>query len=277
MRRALLAAQLLLLAVGLSACGGGDTLSLDPVAEAATRTAEAGSSRVEFTVTMQVAGENVRMNGSGSFDYTRPRGSLAYRMQVPQLGDVRMELRLLGEKLYLRLPAQAGPQLPAGKEWLGLDLGASLEQLGLGGFDLSQQQDPARTLQLLRAASDGVEERGTAVVRGVETTRYTGTLDFRKALETGLDELGLPPAERQRAQESFETMLEQVDAATLPFEVSIDGDGLVRRMDLDATMAIEGELVRMNVRTDYFDFGVDVDVEAPPAAAVLDVTGEIGP
>ena len=41
------------------------------------------------------------------------------------------------------------------------------------------------------------------------------------------------------------------------------------------TPAIEGEQVKMSIAMDYFDFGVDVDVQAPPADAVLDVTDGI--
>ena len=33
----------------------------------------------------------------------------------------------------------------------------------------------------------------------------------------------------------------------------------------------------MAMRMDYFDFGVDVDVEAPPAGDVSDVTGLLQP
>ena len=179
--------QVVALAVGLTACGG-DALALDPVASAATKTVESGSSRVEFTIAAKAAGQSVDMTGSGLFDYRRPRGAVTYRMQLPGVGNVSMEMRMLGTKLYLRLPQEVvGPALPNGKPWFGLDLDKSLRQAGLGSLDFTQQQDPAQTLQYLRAASSGVKESGSATVRGVETTRYVGRLDFRKALDAGLD------------------------------------------------------------------------------------------
>ena len=111
-RRVLLSLQLVVLAVGLTACGG-DALSLDPVASAATKTVESGSSRVEFEVAMKAAGESVEMTGSGAFDYAGPRGTVTYRMQIPCVGDVSMDMRMLGTKLYLRLPQEiAGAALP---------------------------------------------------------------------------------------------------------------------------------------------------------------------
>jgi hypothetical protein len=275
--RVVFAVQLAALAVGLSACGG-DALSLDPVASAATKTAASGSSRVEFTIALKVPGETINMNGSGLFDYRDPRGSLTYNMQVPGLGDVRMDMRMVGTKMFLRMPRElAGEGLPNGKEWLGFDLGKSLEQAGLGSLDFAQQQDPAQTLQLLRAASADVKKAGAAVVKGVDTTRYVGRMDFRKALDVGLDELGLSAAEREKAQKGMNWMLDQLGAKSVPFEVYVDGDGLLRRMKMDMSMTIEGERLAAAMQMDYFDFGVDVDVQAPPARSVFDVTGQLQP
>ena len=67
MRRVLVALQVVALAVGLTACGG-DARALDPVASAATKTVESGSSRVEFTIAAKAAGQSIDMTGSGLFD-----------------------------------------------------------------------------------------------------------------------------------------------------------------------------------------------------------------
>lgn len=277
MRRVLLAVQLLVLTAGLSACGG-DTLSLDPVASAATKTAESGSSRVGFAIAMKVAGESIHMSGSGAFDFREPRGSLTYRMELPELGDVRMDMRLVGAKLYLRLPKElTGAIAPGGKQWLGIDLGASLERAGLSGLDFTQQQDPAQALRFLRAASADVKEAGSATVKGVRTTRYVGRLDLRRALDQGLDRLELPEAERQKARAGMEAMLDQLGSNGLPFEVFVGADGLLRRLTMDLRLKMGGESIGMAVRMDYFDFGVEVDVEAPPARDVFDATGLLRP
>jgi hypothetical protein len=277
MRRVLLALQVVALAVGLTACGG-DALALDPVASAATKTVESGSSRVAFTISMDVAGESFDMTGSGAFDYEKARGEATYRMQVPMLGEVGMDMRMVGTKVFVRLPeALAGAGMTGGKEWASVDLGTSLEHSALGSLDLTQQQDPAQTLQYLRAASTGVKEGGSATVRGVETTRYTGRLDFRKALDAGLEKLELSPAERQRARAGMKWMLDQLGANGVPFEVFVDGDGLLRRMTMHMNMTVEGEEMSMKMLMDYFDFGVDVNVQAPPARDVYDASGLLRP
>lgn len=277
MRRVLLSLQLVLLAVGLTACGG-DVLSLDPAASAATKTVEAGSSRVEFRIAMKAAGQSIDMTGSGAFDYRKPSGELTYRMQLPMVGPVSMDLRMVGTKLYLRLPREiAGAALPNGKPWFAVDLAKSFEQAGLGSLDFTKQQDPAQSLQLLRAASSDVKEVGHANVRGVPTTRYAGKMDFRKALDAGLDRLELPQAEREKARGEIQKMLEQLGSASLPFEVFVDGDGLLRRMTMYMSMKIQSERMSMRMSMDYFDFGVKVDVEAPPAADVTDVSSLLQP
>ena len=272
MRRVLFAAQLTALVVGLVGCGG-DTLSLDPVADAATKTANSGSSRIEFTMAIKFARESIELNGSGVSDYRRSRGSLTYQMDIPGLGEVRIDLRVVGTKMFMRLPDGLGAGLTNGKEWLGFDVGKPLKQAGLGNFDFTRQQDPAQALRYLRAASTDVREAGSAEVKGVETTRYLGRLDFRKALEVGLDELGLSAADRERAREGMETLLDQVGSDSVPFEVFVDGDGLVRRMKTDMSMTVAGERRTLAMQMDYFDFGVDVDVNAPPARSVLDLSG----
>ena len=243
MRTLLLSLQLLALAVGLTACGS-DTLSLDPVASAAAKTVESGSSRVEFTASMKAAGESIDMSGSGAFDYRRSRGQATYRMQLPMLGDVSMEMRMVGTKVFLRLPQAVTGGMTGGKEWIGIDVGKALEQAGLGSLDFTQQQDPAQTLQYLRPRVPASREAGNATVRGVETTRYTGRLDFRKALDAGIDGLELPAAERQRARQGMQRMFDQLGANGVPFEVFVDDDGLLRRMTMDfMNMAIEPAVV----------------------------------
>ena len=278
MRRVLLALQLVALTVGLTACGG-DVLSVDPAASAATKTIEAGSSRMDMRIRMTFAGESVAMSGSGLFDYEQARGAFSYRMQIPELGAVRMELRMLDGKLYLRMPTEiAGAALPGGKQWFALDLGAAMTQAGLGSLDLTgPQQDPAQALQYLRAASTDVKKAGRATVRGVATTRYTGRLDFRAALDAGLDKLELSAAERAQARAAMQSLVDQLDRDSIPYTVFVDEDGLLRRLTMDMAMAVQGERVSMTTSADYFDFGVDVRVEAPPATEVTDAAGLLQP
>jgi hypothetical protein len=271
-RSAALLSLLAVLAAGCGAAGTTDSAAPDPVARAASRTAAVGSSRVEFTLSMRGGGQSFDAKGSGAFEYARPHGFLTFEMTLPEVGDVRMDMRLVDKKVFVRLPAVAGQALPAGKEWLGLDLEKSLQQQGLGTLDFTRQQDPSQLLRYLRAASEGVTEAGYDEVRGVPVIRYTGRLDLRKAIDAGLDELGRTEAEREQARKGIETMLEQLGTPTMPFEVFIGDDGLLRRLTLTMSMQVQGQRLELSTQMDYFDFGVPVVVTAPPAATVHDVT-----
>jgi hypothetical protein len=276
MRRALLAVQLVALAVGLAGCGG-DTLSLDPVADAATKTTQAGSSRVAFQMTMKGGAQTFSFDAEGIFAYDEQRGSLTMDLSsvVPGSGEAVIELRMLDSMLYMRMPdvlAGSGV-LPQGKRWIGFDLDKTLEAAGLGPLDLSQlQQDPSETLGLLRASSTEVEKAGKADVRGVETTRYTASLDLRKAIEATAGELGLSKQQTQELRRAAETLMEQAGVARVPVDVFVDDAGLLRRMAMNISTSIDGKRVAMKMLTDYFDFGVEVDVHAPPAGQVFDLT-----
>ena len=251
-------------------CGSKDVLTLDPAADAATKTAAAGSSRVEFSVDVNMAGRSIDLTGAGAFDYDEHRGDLSFRTGVPLLGDLR--LLTVGEKVYLQLPTSLLGGLTHGKSWLGLDADKALESQGLGNIDPTQGQDPAQLLQFLRAASSGVRETGSAVVRGVETTRYAGALDVRKALDAGLDRLELEPLEREAARRGLEQLLAETGSEKLPFQVFVDEDGLLRRLTQTLRTEVSGESLATTMRIDYYDFGVDVDVEPPPASQVYDLT-----
>ncbi|HEY7792868.1 MAG TPA: flagellar hook-length control protein FliK [Gaiellaceae bacterium] len=267
-----LLAALAVLAGGCGAAATTDSAASDPVALAASRTASAGSSRVELAMTMRAAGQSFDAKGSGAFDYGSPRGFLTFDMNVPELGPLRMEMRLVDKKVYLHLPAAARQEAPNGKDWLGVDLEQSLQSQGLGALDFTRQQDPAQLLEYLRTAGDGVTEAGYDEVRGVPVTKYTGKLNLRKALDAGLEQLGGSDAAREQARQGLEDMLDQLGPLGMPFEVYIGEDGLLRRIALTMSMPIEGQSVELSVQMDYFDFGVPVVVEAPPAASVYDVT-----
>ena len=140
-----------------------------------------------------------------------------------------------------------------------------LDAYGLGEL----QQDPGQLRSLPRASSTKVTNTGTAVVRGIETTRYAAQLELTKALEANLDAPGSTATERAALRRAADELRARSAPQTLPVAVFVDGEGLVRRLTLrDA----EG-----SVSVDFWDFGADVDVEAPPARDVSDISGLLQP
>ena len=247
------------LALFAAACGSQNVLQRDAVASAAARTADAGSSRVAFEITASPFGRDVTVRGQGAFDYEASRGRL--ELDAPSmLSGARLEVRIVDSKLFVRTPA-ALAWVPGVKPWVAVGDGRSLDAYGLGEL----QQDPGRLLSLLRASSTKVTETGTAAIRGVETTRYVAQLELTKALEANLDALGLTATERAALRRAADELRARSARQTLPVVVFVDGEGLVRRLTLrDA----EG-----SVSVDFWDFGADVDVQAPPARDVTELPG----
>ncbi|MBA2384558.1 MAG: hypothetical protein H0V68_07850 [Actinobacteria bacterium] len=281
MRRGLFLLPLLALLLLPTACGSEEALDLDPVASAATLTRDAGSARIAFKTAMKMQDRSIELNGAGRFDFDESRGMLT--MDVSPLvpagaGDPRFELRILGSMIYLRMPrALIGQGLPGGKAWVGIDVEKTLKAAGLGSLDpTSLQQDPTQTLRLLRASATSVQEAGTAKIRGVATTRYEAKLDLRKATEATADELGLSERERAALRRAAAQLSTQSGLKTLPVEVYVDRGGLLRRMRM-ATKTTGVMQFSLTQTTDFYDFGVDVDVQAPPRSQVVDLSGYGGP
>lgn len=260
MRRGLLVLPLLALSLFAAACGSRSVLELDPVASAAAKTDEAGSSRIAFAVTADVLGSDVTLRGSGAFDYEAERGRLELDASSLVRG-ARVEVRAVDSTLYVRVPAALSLWLPSVKPWVAVRGERSLDAFGLGEL----QQDPGKLLGLLRASSTRVTKTGTAVVRGVETTRYTAQLELTRALEANADRLGLSERERAELRRAAEELRRQSRRTTLPVVVFVDDEGFVRRL----TLAADGD----RISVDLWDFGADVVVEAPPASDVQKLFG----
>jgi hypothetical protein len=271
MRRALALLVVPAAVLALAACGGGEEPSVEPgeaVAAAATNTAEAGSSKIAFTATFGVPtgaeGEVTEgaLSGEGEFDYENRRGRLTVDLgdllsEAGLPGDASFELLLDGTVLYVNFPLLTA-FVPDAKEWLKVDLE---QAAGIGGLDLSQLggNDPTRYLEYLQATGAEVEEIGSEEVRGVETTHYSATVDLEEALE-------LVPEDQRASVQAL------IDAGTtaLPLDTWVDGDGLVRRIDVEVPAGESGGTG--NVTMDLFEFGLDVEIEPPPADQVTDVS-----
>lgn len=253
-----------LMAFAIAACGG-DTVALDPVAAAATKTGAADSMRIEMNLTM--AGPEfgskpaaVKINGVAA------RGRSAMTMRMPAVGGMdlgQVEVRLAGSVMYIRMPflQAAAPQL---KPWIKVDLRETGKNLGVdldALMQLGNQTDPTKALDLLRAAGK-VEELGDATVRGVKTTHYKGTID----LERYVDQFG-KTAGNKAAARSLRKALEATGVTTMPVELWIDEDSLVRRMAYEQTVsAVAGQApTTIKMTMDLFDYGVDVKVVTPSA------------
>lgn len=236
----------LALALALTGCGDTATTSADVLtpqavfAQVAAKTQAAGTSRFVLTTNVEAEGETITIGGEGAFAADGSKGSLVFR--VPSVGDV--EVRVLDGQAYLKLPGQPG--------WLA----APLERLAGSAF--GQSADPTSALDQLEAASSELKETGTETTRGEECTAYTGVFDYQKAAAAATG-----PAKAQ-----LEKSLTGLKDTTVPFTALVDAQGRMRKFTQQLTLDIGGQSGEAALVLEFFDFGLEIDVEAPPAAEV---------
>jgi hypothetical protein len=125
-----------------------------------------------------------------------------------------------------------------GAAWLRTDAKANATALGFRPDELY-----SRGKEFLA----DVKADGSAVVRGVQTTRYRGRQDLTSFL---------PNASSRPAQ------AELAKIRTVPFEVFIDSGDLIRRM----VIHLERQGFGLTLSMDFFDYGKPVYLSEPPAA-----------
>ena len=237
------------------------------VAGAALRTADAGSSRVVLSAS--VGGR--KFSAEGAFDYEEHNGAMTLDLGGlgAAIGADALDVVFVHNVVYYHLPAGT---LPAGKEWMRIDVRTLADASGVDFQQLAQasQSDPAQYLRWLQAAGDEVEEVGEATVRGVEATQYGASVDLAD-LAGAVD-----PEVREATRLWAEALREQLGVDEVPTDVWIDEDGLVRRIRQRYDLRVGERKVRTEIAMELFDFGVEVDVEAPPADAVVDLGDLLG-
>lgn len=285
MRRVWPLAVALVAALALAACGGSSSESGDAadtaradaqavLAAAASNAASSGSSKLTFSVTTQVPGQEapVSLTGEGEFDYETRRGRMTYDFgplfqALGEQADVGpAEFILDGNVFYMKFPLFA-EVVPGAKEWIKVDLEAIGQEQGIDLGQLSQvgQTDPATTLDQLRAAGS-VEELGVEEIRGVRATHYSAVIDLEKTVELA------PENVRDDVRQAVEQLEQQLGERELEVEVWIDENGLPVRYRYDVPLAVDESDTSTVVVIDFFDWGVDVEIEPPPASQVTDIT-----
>ncbi len=226
---AVVARALVVLALlGVIVAGCGAEENEPGLAAAVDRTQAAGSSRIALSGTESSPDEQVEVSCEGDADYDAER--LRLRCDY---GTESMELVAVGETTYVRgdLFGFGGAD---GEEWIALP----------GDDSLGREFSPQALLELLRDASTSSERLGEERVRDADTVRY------RLVVECGQAELT------------------DCDGATVPVDVWIGEDGLVRRI------AVEEGASPFTV--EFYDFGADVAIEAPPVDRTQDLGGTLG-
>jgi hypothetical protein len=268
-RRSLLAVAVVASVASLTACGGGVQSTIDPVAEAASKSSDAGGVKVSMNATFSMGSVTGGLTAEGVFD--KDAGDLTIDLsniapgtpQTPALGELHMLYTTENGHtvVYAGLPALEGV-LPGGKTWIKADVDRLAQLAGVNlGQSLGQAtQNPADVLELLRAAGT-VEEAGHDTIDGTPATLYHATIDLQKAAEAK----GVP-------DELVQRMLDSGITPQIPVDVWIGDDGLLRQVRMEYDASSNGQPISLLLTMTLSDWGTDVTVEAPADEQVFDAT-----
>ena len=263
---------LVVCASALVGCAGGDTLALDPVAQAANTTAKTTSSRFDFRASINAGSAgSFSFNGNGVFDGKNKSGWMNMHFAMPpavqlQLGSADPSMEMIfdgshGLVMYMRSQL-FDKMVPTGK-WVKMDLEkiAKKEGVDLGAITNVNQADPSQSLSMLMASSNA-RVTGSERIRGVQTTHYAFNIDFAKLAHDN---------------KAFKQLQEATGSVSAPAEAWIDAKGRVRR--LAVTMSMGGQLgtpMTMTMTEELYDFGVRTNVTPPADDLVVDLSSLSG-
>jgi hypothetical protein len=249
---------------------------LDPVAQAATRSASAPGyrARISMAMTSPALPGEITMTGGGVVSSSAHAASMSMTMTFPNVPQLTTELGgnslqineiLHGTTVYVELPQALASKLPFSKKWIAVD---TLKAAGLsgvssltGGFGAGTS-DPSQFLQYLRAASDSVVTAGHARIDGYNTTHYQAQLDFGKVANA------LPASERAAVQKALAALQQEAQLGTIPVDVWIDRSHLVRRIGMSLNMNIGGTSMSARITEDLSDYGPQATPAPPPSDQV---------
>lgn len=272
--RSLRVLAVLLPALLAGACSSGDGgkggvgVAPDAVLAAAAKTQAAKSARVSM-VTKLTGDQSFTVQADGKMEIGRARGIINVDMASVGLAGSggRVEMRIIDNIAYMRVPGELAKQLPKDKKWLKIDYAAISKQQGVDVSALQrsfQTGDPSAVLGFLRGAGD-VKEVGSDKVRGTNTTHYKATVDFAKVADKT----------DPKAKGEVTKLIDLLGVKSIPIDVWLDKDGLLRRMEFAMDLSkIKKQQIKgtMSLKMEMYEFGVNVaDVVAPPAGEVVDL------
>ena len=271
-------------AIAMSGCGASNTI--DPVAQAATMSNQSPGMRMLFSVRLSAAALSapITATGGGKFDTADRRGSFNLAMDfgsfpqvVQALGSSTLGIQeiLDDTTVYLKVPPRlAGAMGLGGKPWGKVDLASVASAAGIPGLSTlasnPTSSDPSQLLRYLRATSRGVTTIGSASVDGFQTTHYRAQIQLDRVPDV------FPPASRSQARQTISALERLTHVHALPVDVWIDGQHLVRRMQLSLNENIAGQPLSTTMRIDIPEYGAQAPPQPPPASQVTNLTGRVG-
>jgi hypothetical protein len=256
------ATGVVVLTILLPSCGSAEPETSETATSAPTTAAEidaaelmaavssaqrgAGTFQMEMTFESEDLGD-FDATGAARYPDSGQVPELSMTMNLPPEQGGEIEMVLIDESAYLRLPPDAGLPTPwvkvqsDGSDPISAQMAPLIDQMS-SRFDLEQSIETI-------AAVSSIEQGDADVIDGVDVTKYILTVDVTKM---PADQLGGAAPEDLPFDEMTYTMW-------------VDSDGLLRRYTND----LEGYVT---TDTTIFGYGEPVEIEAPPADQVTDLS-----
>ena len=251
---------------------------------AAGKTAEATTGKIALTMTftgLPSGSGTSSITATGAYDHAARQAQLSIDLSsltgalgtLGQTNSVKgldhpLEEVLNDGHLYLKLGAM-GSMLGVTTPWVEITGADALTKQLSGSSGLGL--DPNDTsnlgsdyLAFLQGVGGTVTEVGPETIDGVDTTHYKADVDLQQALAKVGDKLGAEAKKRLQDQAAKVS-------GTMPIEVWVGADGLVRRITvaLDASSFGEGKAKgSVAVTVELTDVGQPVQISVPPADQV---------
>jgi len=242
--------------------GSGAAAGLAPVAEIQAALTKAANDK-----TVKVHGTISSPQGSGNLDAQEQFGDNLEMSMNMGLGGMQISEVLIGDALYLKIPALSGEL--GGKPWAKVSLGTmgSLGSTLQSLVDSAKNTDPAAQLQPLLASGD-LKKVGTETVDGAAATHYSGTVDPATAFSSSQAAKNLTPDQISQ----IKSMLSSAGVTSEKIDVWVGSDGLPVEETISMNTAAGAEKVDLHMT----GWGQPISVTAPPAGQVADVTSMMG-
>jgi hypothetical protein len=230
---------------------------------------------MKIDLSLQAGGKTIggKMTGAGKLD--KPKRASSFDLDMTEYmtkilsasgqplpkelsapGMFNMKTIAIGDKLWMNFPMLTALTGTTGttKPWTVVDVKA----LGVDAGDVmgSQGSDPTAALDYLNGLGKNAKAVGKEKIRGVETTKFAGTVELATLLKN------VPAAQQAEVKAAFGSK------PTFPVNVWIDNQSQVRRMDMSIDTTAQGTSVKTSTSTEFFGFGEPVSIVAPPADQV---------
>jgi hypothetical protein len=257
-------------AAALAGCGGsgsgsGETVTGEALSPAAAmaRVASSVESVESSAYTFELAAAaGISMKGHGAFR-TKPDLAMSMVFDKMSMGPISMgtgmEQRVIGDTLYVR----GGMFGMGGDKWMKISFAEAGEASGTDVKSMMSQvtqADPRRQLQALLAAGD-VREVGEEKVDGVSTTHYTG--------EVSASGVASSPQLDATVRDELQKAYAAAGMGDMHVDVWVDDEHRARKFVSTSPTKL-GD-VRMTMT--FSDYGKAVEISAPPADEVSDLSG----